>query len=773
MRIFSTVFFAGTLVILVLAQLPSRTVLAVTAVAWLAAVAAAFWYGRRWRWCLGLAVLLAGVGAGAVDALLTAAQVRESWLPPDWEGQDVLLTGVVADVPEIQPDGVHFLLDVEQTDRGEYHGRLRVAWYEENRPDIRAGERWQLQVRSKRPNGFMNPGGFDYEKWLFTQRIGGSGYVRQSAQNRRLAAASAVSPNAIRQLLQERIQAALGDSPVTGLIQGLAVAYRNNITPQQWETLRKTGTSHLLAISGLHIGMVAGFGFLPAMLLWRLFPALYLRLPVKIAGAVVGGVFACAYAVLAGLSIPTQRSLAMVLVVMLGLLWRRRIPFSSVFALALLLVLLVDPLASLSAGFWLSFGAVGLLAWLGKRRLKQGRLAFLWVQLALSLGMLPLTAGWFGGVSLVAPLANLLAIPYVTLLVVPLVLLGVLLTGVTPALAALVWQVAAWLLQGVMLALDWLAGFSLSSVYLPLIPLPWLLLALAGFFLLWLPRGMPGRWLGLVLMSPLLFYFPERPGQGAFRLSVLDVGQGLASVVQTANHTLVFDTGPKTSDSFDTGELVVLPWLRGQGITHIDTLVVSHADNDHRGGAEVILASMPVNHILVGAPGIAAGYQPDLCEAGQKWHWDGVTFTVLHPDVNFLEQTENNRSCVLKIANEVHSVLLTADIERPAEQWLMGQGAALQADTLLVPHHGGKTSSSPGFIQAVSPVFGIVSSGYLNRFHHPNPVVVQRYAARGVKLLDTVTSGELQLDFPATSAVIQLREWRREQRHAWNRSPEK
>ncbi len=463
----------------------------------------------------------------------------------------------------------------------------------------------------------------------------------------------------------------------------------------------------------------------------------------------------------------------MLLVVLLGLVWRRQIPFSTILSLALLLVLLFDPLAGLSVGFWLSFLTVALLAFLGRRQRKVGKSAVIWMQLVLSLGTIPLAAGFFGMVSLSSPLANLLAIPLVTFVVTPLVLLGIVLVGWWSAGAALVWHAAALLLEGLMWVLGWLADLPLSAVYMPLIPLPWLVLAVVGFILLWLPRRMPGRWLGLVLMLPLVLYQPARPALGAFQVDVLDVGQGLASVVQTANHTLVFDTGPKTSDSFDTGELVLLPWLRGQGIAQVDRLVVSHADNDHSGGAKALLAEMPVAEVLVSTPDLLEGYHPNLCVGGQSWQWDGVEFTVLHPAVDFPDTKENNRSCVLKVANAYHSLLLTADIERLAEQWLLKQGQAVNAEVLLIPHHGSKTSSSPAFISAVSPLLGIVTSGYRNRFHHPHPSVTQRYAADDIKLLNTVESGELRLDFPASSENLHMQAWRTAQQHIWNRYDEK
>lgn len=770
MRIFSAAFFGGTLLLLWLPALPDGTVLAKALSGWGLWVLLLYLPVRRWRHSMGFLAGMGGLGIGAVYALLVAMQVQESQLPPAWEGEDILLQGKVVSVPEVRVDGQRFLFEVEQKD---FTGRLRLAWYGDDRTEIRAGECWQLRVRAKRPNGFINQAGFDYEKWLFSQRIGGTGYVRKSTDNRRLKASFPLYPDNIRQHLGERIRAALGDSPVTGLVQGLAVAYRSDISDAQWDVLRRTGTSHLLAISGLHIGMVAGFGFLPAWLIWRLFPALYLWLPVRIAGGLLGGVMACGYALLAGFTVPTQRALAMVLVLMLGLLLRRRIPFSVTFSLALLLVLLIDPLASLSVGFWLSFLAVALLAFLAQRRHRQGKSVFIRAQLGLSVGMLPLTAGFFGAVSLVSPLANLLAIPYVTLLVAPLVLSGVLLSGIFPWLAAILWQAAGLLLEGLMHFLGWLAGFEWSSVYLPLIPWYWLLAAMAGFAWLWLPSGMPGRWLGLVLLLPLPLFQPDRPEPGAFRVSVLDVGQGLASVVQTRRHTLLFDTGPRVSGHFDTGELVILPWLRGQGVGQIDHLLVSHQDNDHRGGVEAVMAEIPVKRVMVNEAGMLGEVDADICEAGQSWQWDGVSFEILHPDRRFSGFKRNDRSCVLRVSSQYHSMLFTADIGRPAEKWLLQQEYTLKSEVLLVPHHGSKTSSSPAFIDAVMPQLAIVTSGYRNRFHHPHPSVSKRYQARDIELLNTADTGELTLDFPASDAALGIFRQRMENRHFWSRVSEK
>ncbi|QTR48749.1 DNA internalization-related competence protein ComEC/Rec2 [Candidatus Thiothrix anitrata] len=766
MRTFSVSFFIGTLLLLLLPHMPS-----LDALFWgiyfgvFLLLLSGYWMLRQ-RLPMPVLLLVTGCWLGGGYALHTAEGVLASWLPAAWEGEDVLLSGTIADVPATTVGGLSFVFDA---DHPEFKGRLRVAWYADEIPLVYAGERWQFLVRGKRPHGFSNPNGFDYEQWLFSQRIGGSAYVRASPDNQRLAEASPWAVNAWRQDLKIAIETALADSPATGLVQGLAVAYTKAITQEQWEVLRDTGTIHLLAISGLHITMVAGLGILPVWGIWRLFPGLYSWLPLRVAAGIAGGGLATGYALLAGFNIPTQRTLLMLLVVLLGLVWRRQIPFSVILATALLAVLLLDPLAALAVGFWLSFITVGLLAWLGLRQRRVGSGSVVWIQLVLSLGLLPLTAGFFGMVSLSSPLANLLAIPVITFLVTPLVLLGIVLVGWWSAAAAWVWSGASILLTGLMAVLEWLAALPLAAVAMPLVPLLWLGVALVGFGLLCLPKGMPGRWLGLLLMLPMLLYQPEKPAEGAFRASVLDVGQGLATVVQTAQHTLVFDTGPKTSDTFDTGALVVLPWLYGQGLRSVDRLLVSHADNDHSGGAQALVNTMSVGDIWVGTPDILPQQSTALCEAGQQWEWDGVQFSVLHPSPAFKEPRDNNRSCMLKVSNAHHSLLLTADIERPVEQWLLKQRADLAADVLLLPHHGSKTSSSPAFINAVAPRLGIVTSGYRNRYHHPHPSVTARYEARGIKLLNTVNSGELRLDFPDTNTAFEIREWRQVRPHIWQK----
>ncbi|MEZ5448765.1 MAG: DNA internalization-related competence protein ComEC/Rec2 [Thiolinea sp.] len=484
-------------------------------------------------------------------------------------------------------------------------------------------------------------------------------------------------------------------------------------------------------------------------------PRVFLWVPAGMLAAGLGAVSATMYALLAGLTLPTQRALTMVLVLLAGLLLRRFWSLSHSLAVALVAVLLLDPLAGLSPGFWLSFGAVALIGLMVGRRLKREGMitTALRIQLGLALGLLPLTASLFGMAFWVAPLANLLAVPLVSLVVVPLILCGLLGLWLHESIAVLCWQLAASVLQGLMTVLDGLASWQHAVVYLPERPWGWTLLALAGMAVLLLPRGWPGRWLGMPLLATVLLWRPAAVPEGGFRLTVLDVGQGLASVVQTANHTLVFDAGPGRPEGFDAGASVLLPWLRAQGLAQVDTLLISHADQDHSGGAAALLNTLPVARVVAAEAGLLAVREAAPCTDQASWSWEGVQFRVLQAQSDFGKSSRNNRSCLLQVTNQAHRVLLTADIERAAEYSLVREyGEGLQAEVLLVPHHGSKTSSSPPFLKRVQPQLALVASGYRNRFGHPHPEVMQRYQDWGIAVLGTVENGALTLEFSADEA---------------------
>ncbi|WP_461571848.1 DNA internalization-related competence protein ComEC/Rec2 [Sulfuricaulis sp.] len=482
-------------------------------------------------------------------------------------------------------------------------------------------------------------------------------------------------------------------------------------------------------------------------------------------GALCALLAACLYAALAGFVIPTQRALIMLGVAMSGVLLRRRFPPSQLLAAASLAVLVYDPLSVMAAGFWLSFAAVAviLLAMQGGRTDTTVIYKWGYLQWAIALGMLPLMLVMFQQVSLVAPLANMIAVPVFDLLVVPLTLFGVLLLGWLPGAAAgLFFKLAAGLLQLLWWALTFLADLPYTQ-WTQAAPPAWALAcAIMGAAMLLAPRGWPVRWVGAVWLLPLVVVRPPAPIAGEAWFTLLDVGQGLAAVVRTQSHTLVFDAGPRFG-SFDTGEAVVEPYLRSTGVRRIDTLIVSHGDNDHIGGAESVLRAAPVGAVLSSVPERLPAAQ--ACASGQTWNWDGVEFTMLGPDEERFKR-DNDNSCVLQVRTRHGNILLPADIEARAERRLIERwGKRLHSEVLVAPHHGSKTSSSPEFIDTVAPRYVLFPVGYRSRYHHPHPVVTQRYADRGIAMYASPESGAIEFRLRATG--LETAAYRQRHRRYW------
>jgi len=702
-------------------------------------------------------LLLSSLIVGLLWSGLQAHLRLADQLPESLAGQTLSAQGVIASVPE-QHD--HLLRFVFKPDTPDLPEKIRLSWYFPPESIPAAGERWQLGLRLKPPRGLSNPASFDYEKWLFAEHIGATGYVHSASDNIRLAAASPVQINHLRQRLLSILESLLPDAQQPALIHGLAVGLRDNLSQQHWTILRQTGTSHLLAISGLHIGLAATLGFLLFRWGWSLSTRAIETMPARQIGAVGGLLFALFYALLAGMSIPTQRALIMVTTVMLAILLRRTTYPSQLLAMSLLAVLLFDPLSVLNAGFWLSFTAVALILLTCSGRFPAAKRNWLWIHIWLALGLMPLLLLFFGEFSLIAPIANLVAVPVVSLLVVPLILLTVLLSPVSYTLAGIILWLADTLLHYLWHWLSWLAELPVAHWQMHHLPDSMLLLMAALWLLLLLPHGMPARWLGLVGLLPVFFYSPNRPDEGEFFFTLLDVGQGLSAVIQTQNHVLVFDTGPRFSDRFDTGSSVVAPYLLSRGINTIDTLVVSHGDNDHRGGVEGLLQAVPAKNIL--SSEITTLPKTQLCQAGQHWLWDGVEFAVLQPGTD-QHGSKNNRSCVLKVSSQNLRLLLSGDIEQEAEQQLVqAYGSALAAELLVVPHHGSRTSSSSSFIKAVSPDYALFPVGYRNRYGFPKDDIVKRYLDQQITLFRTDLHGALIFD----SAEPPIR-WREHSSHLW------
>ncbi|MFW5451138.1 MAG: DNA internalization-related competence protein ComEC/Rec2 [Methylophagaceae bacterium] len=686
--------------------------------------------------------LLAVFTLGILWALLHASLIINNRLAEQLEGQDIVITGIVDNIPEYQNRRLRFEFKPDQQDNVRLPTKIRLNWYQPLPDSLHSGEHWQLTVRLKRPHGMANPSGFDYEQWLFQQGIGAVGYVRASPDNKRLAATSIYSINAIRQSLIQTIETQLNDSRNIGLVQGLTTGVRHNINLEQWQILRLSGTNHLLAISGLHIGLAAAIGFFCLRWIWSRRSQNLLLLPANEAGAIGGFLTALFYAALAGFSLPSQRALIMVATVMLSLLIRRSVSSSHVLAASLLLVLVFDPLAILAAGFWLSFSAVAIILLTSQYRWPSPRWQWAKIHGLIAFGLTPLLLIFFMQTSLIAPIANFIAVPIVSLLVVPVLLLSSLFLYLFEPIGILLLQLADIMLSLLWPILKYLAALPFSHWSGITIPTLYWLPIIVGTLVLLSPKKFPAKWIGLIGLTPLILYSPAKPNDGEVWFSLLDVGQGLATVIQTKNHTLVYDTGPKFSDEFNTGTAVVLPFLQYQGIKHIDTLVISHGDNDHIGGAIPLIDAITVDTIVSSTPTLLPS--ATSCQAGQSWHWDNVNFSILHPQTTD-RGSENNLSCVLKISSAYGSILLTGDIEAKTERLLVKRyGDKLRSTLLVAPHHGSNSSSTKAFINAVQADFVLFATGYRNRYHFPNTQVVERYQNNGITLFNTAVDGAIQ-----------------------------
>jgi competence protein ComEC len=752
-------------------------------------------------------------------------QLNESFI-----GQSIVINGRISNIPVTSGKVTRFEFEIDhyrvlsQTDQlnneslAEFPQKLRLSWYYAGK--VNAGEKWQLEVRLKPIHGFMNPGGFDYEAWLFQHGIHATGYVRKSALNQMQQAAPAWSINVIRQFISQLIDDEIytkdnsNENNAFALVKALSIGDKSSLTSQQWRVLTQTGTSHLMAISGLHIGLAYLFAYL---LIRRVIPAFVMKhVPAQHVALTGGMTVALLYALIAGLSIPTQRAIIMLFALSIMVLIRRNNRPVDSLGFALLLVLLVDPLAVLSAGFWFSFSAVAVIFISVMTEQQQydentalwRKLAIIlkqWVrlQLIISVFLLPLSLFMFQQVSLVSPLANLLLIPYVSFLVVPVVLLAIVSTFLFQDVAALLFDFSALLLEIIWPVLSYLSEQPFALWVQGDVAVIELLMACAALLLIFFARELSRlivtvyfsknrqsvdnlacwavRLMAGLLFFPLFISNESTLTAGNYQLTVLDVGQGSAAVIQTRNHVAVFDTGAKFSDKLDAGSGVVIPYLRSQGIKDIDRLIISHGDSDHIGGAQSVLDAYPET-LLIGQDldelVVNNKYLNKVrinnkraCVRGMKWQWDGVNFEFLSPHKNSSfsrSKMRNNRSCVLRLSSLSGSVLLTGDIEKKVEEQLLKQyGKQLFSDILVVPHHGSNTSSSIEFITAVSPNISVISAGYKNRYKLPSYKVINRYKTSNRELIQTANSGAITISLSAKRGIV-VERYREKARKYWN-----
>jgi competence protein ComEC len=679
-----------------------------------------------------------------------------NYIPAKLEGKKLLVIGKVKDVIKKRTSQTLIVEAVKIYD--DHYNRLfirptiKVTLYK-NQADILPGQIWSFATKLKQPRNYANPGSFDIEKFMFAAKIHAVGYVTPG-QTKLLS--SHFTPVDYIQILRLKISQFIDqqDYHYGAIIKALTIGV-NSLPVEQKLVFQNTGLAHVLAISGLHIGLIA-------MLIYKLTKRLTSKYNLRIYLTIMS---AALYSALAGFSIPTQRALIMLCVVFIAKLLQRHVSSFNTLAIALLLILLWEPLCILSIGFWLSFFAVAAILYLSSSGKKLSLLKF---NILITIAMAPLTLLFFSKAPLISPISNFIFIPLISMLIVPSCFLAALsLLMINKHLACLIFGmvnnffVFMWPL---------LTKLSHAPIYeLTISEQQYINLLIAGIGLAYLlyPKKLPLKPLALICILPLYFYHPASIPYGEVKFTQLDVGQGACSVIQTTKHTIIYDTGPKRF-GFDAGSQVLVPFLKHEHIKNIDLLIISHADNDHIGGTEALFANIPVKKLLAGETEKLEKYPMELCHRGQSWVMDEVKFEILHPDQLSLNKKRNDKSCVLKITSKSDkTIMITGDIEKKSEQQLLAAYEQdLATDVLIAPHHGSRTSSSKEFLQVVKPRLAIFPTGYKNRYGHPKLDTIQRYRAINTQVFDTSYTGAISF---VTTDVLKLSCYRLEHKKFWNR----
>ncbi|MBF0265560.1 MAG: DNA internalization-related competence protein ComEC/Rec2 [Gammaproteobacteria bacterium] len=772
-------------------------------------------------------------------------------LPKNLEAKEVLLVGKIDSIPSyikqtrwvnknspnIYLAKFNFKLINHPHNKSNFYGRIKTSWYRlklDEAKQLKIGQIWQFKLKLKAPSGLLNPGGFDYEQWLFQENIQASAYVRKGPDNKLISEEnlSGLDLSSTRQHLADNLRNVLSDNTFKGIYLALTLGLKDDIANEHWKVLTETGTNHLMAISGLHIGLIAGLGFLIGRWLWSLSTFIIYKINRQHFSLYFAFAFAFIYAALAGFSIPTQRALIMLFILSIGLISRYRIHPLNILAWTLIIVLVWAPFSSLSLGFWLSFSAVAIILlsvminqrWDFKKKLHNAQQdmpvlleqtdnifikLFQWlkslvlIQVVLFVGLMPLTVIFFDRFALVSPVANFILVPVMSFIVIPLTLFNVLLLEISPNLSKIIFQYLSELLAYLWDGLVALSNYSNNLIYLTqsqlllgiiivlTVIILWFLIKTKEFkFRLLFMFMLATIWSGL-LWSELLFIKTTTPLHGQFKMSILDVGQGLSIVVKTRNHTLVYDTGNKFSERFNMAEQVLLPFLHKQGINKIDRLILSHADHDHAGASEFLLKKIKVGSIFSGeTQRINKKFSIDssACISGQKWSWDGVAFEVLSPFESQPARKSNNLSCVILItskllskktglkkmaSNKEFKVLIPGDIEKTQELFLLKQdnlrNKLSHINVLIAGHHGSKTSSSAEFIEQTQASYVIYTNAYKHFYNFPHHSVVKRFSQISAKQ-ESTSNGTIAFFSPMNKTDgIELEIYRRDRYKIWNR----
>jgi competence protein ComEC len=686
-----------------------------------------------------------------VLAFMYALWHQSGEIPQNVMHGNVSIKGHVVAVLHNNPEKTQFRFAIDSINGKPESFLTLLSWYQ-NAPKLQTGDAWQLKVKLKKPHNYHNPGGFDYERWLKARHIVSTGYVKGGLLLPRDKIPWLVKWQWMREQWGQIIAVRSPNASTAGIIQALTLGLTQQIEAPLWDLFRHTGTTHLMVISGAHIGLVAGLVFGVIGRFWRLSSAFCVRWPALKVSTLGGVIAAFIYAVIAGFAVPAERAFISLSFAASRFLGPRKFSTWQAWRYALLFGVLFEPHAVLSPGFYLSFLAVAILLIMHQRFRFKGIKNTLVLQLACLIGLMPLTLFWFSYGSFTGFIANLFAIPLVGFCIVPLALLTLLLIHCP-------WSWVLMKALGILIAillygLQWVDALSIINWTVSLHtfwqPLAWMI----GIFLLLILPHKPFQLAGVMLLISALFPFYYQVPQEEARVRVLDVGQGLSVFVQTAKHTLLYDAGDAFFKGSDLGKLAIVPALQALGVTHIDTIIISHPDKDHYGGLASVESAFPEAKLIVNDP---TYYKRGAsCHEYKAWDWDGVHFQFFPIKVPF--SGKNNTSCILQIKRAGARILLTGDIEKEAENYLVETyGQELQSEIVLVPHHGSKTSSTSLFLRTISPRYAIASIGFDNRFHFPHKKILQMYQSLHIPFYRTDISGMLTLDLSDRQEDLQPR----------------
>ena len=718
------------------------------------------------------ALCLAAIVLGMLSATVRFDAHLENAFPQTWERKDLQLTVKLDGLPQYHQGNIRFnavvLKQVASKELANLIGKKILLSCYRCKLSIEPNQTWKFTVRLKRPHGYASKNAFDYEKYLFRQQVIAKGYIRTKGINELLEhdAANLVS---WRYSIKKSIESTLGDGAGFSTVIALTIGDKSGFSKKQKKLLQETGLSHLFVISGLHIGLV----FVVALWLGKWFfnfvslfkPRLFEYCPRSFLVVLPALAMACFYSALAGFSVSTQRAMIMLTIYSVFKVLGKEVGLMKVLLIAASLILIIDPFSILDSGFWLSCSAVTIIA---IANIRNEKLNLFSLQPLLWLGMLPLTVSLFGQVSLVSPLVNLIAVPLFCGLLIPLTILVAGVHVCLPfELTGLALKTLGSLYEYIFEVLTLIVKIDLAAISLS----PFTALQYLAFCALFI--GLIRRWrISVLVACLLLMLFPwvdrsmGRERNNDLVVTLLDVGQGLAMVIQSAEGVTVYDTGPKYGSGFTAAEAVLIPYLRSIGAQKLKRIIVSHADNDHIGGYWTLTETFSAQQVLTSRPDKIPEAQE--CISGMQWKEGETEFRILSPDKT-TPSGSNNRSCVLLIEHGGTRILLSGDIEKQVEQHLLQIGVDLSADVLLVPHQGSKTSSTQNFIDAVNPSMAMVAAGYLNHYGHPNSEVINRYKRKRIPVLSTITSGSIEVR--VKSEGFSINQYRRDSRRFWHWRP--